>query len=236
MANKLSTRKKAVRRAPAGGSRARPDRGTRLRLAPADRRRELLRVAGRLMTEGGVDAVGFGQVAARAGVTRPLVYKFFPTRTALIIAVLEDFAAELDERFGRGASRALPANAADAARVFVEAVCDTIEDRGAGPWHLLDAKGPDPQVAARAEAILDELLAPWRLAIATTAGVDQREAATLARMIVAAGRAVLELWYRGDLTREEAVRDTTRGASALVQGFAALAPGASRRAHARHRG
>lgn len=218
MANKLSTRK-TVRRGASARRTGRPGKAARLRLAPADRRRELLRVAGRLMTEGGVDAVGFGQIAAEAGVTRPLVYKFFPSRTALIIAVLEDFASELNERFGRGTTRALPANAADAARVFVEAVCDTVEDRGTGPWHLLDAKGPDPQVAARAEQILDELVAPWRLAIATTAGVDEREAATLARMIVAAGRAVLELWCRGELTREEAVRDTTRGVSALVQGF-----------------
>lgn len=232
MTNKLSTRKRGDRAATARRT-GRSGRTARLRLAPADRRRELLRVAGRLMTEGGVDAVGFGQVAAEAGVTRPLVYKFFPSRTALIIAVLEDFASELNERFGRGTTRALPSNAADAARVFVEAVCDTVEDRGTGPWHLLDAKGPDPQVAARAEQILDELVAPWRLAIAATAGVDEREAGTLARMIVAAGRAVLELWCRGELTREEAVRDTTRGVSALVQGFGPPARAGRSRARAR---
>lgn len=232
MANKLSTRKKAGR-GPSERRTGRPGKAARLRLAPADRRRELIRVAGRLMTEGGVDAVGFGQIAAEAGVTRPLVYKFFPSRTALIIAVLEDFASELNERFGRGTTRALPANAADAARVFVEAVCDTVEDRGTGPWHLLDAKGPDPQVAARAEQILDEIVAPWRLAIAATAGVDEREAGTLARMIVAAGRAVLELWCRGELTRAEAVRDTTRGVSALVQGFGPPARAGRSRARAR---
>jgi AcrR family transcriptional regulator len=232
VANKLSTRKKAGRGTSERRTR-RPGKAARLRLAPADRRRELIRVAGRLMTEGGVDAVGFGQIAAEAGVTRPLVYKFFPSRTALIIAVLEDFASELNERFGRGTTRALPANAADAARVFVEAVCDTVEDRGTGPWHLLDAKGPDPQVAARAEQILDEIVAPWRLAIAATAGVDEREAGTLARMIVAAGRAVLELWCRGELTRAEAVRDTTRGVSALVQGFGPPARAGRSRARGR---
>lgn len=196
----------------------------RQRLAPADRRRALLRAAGRLMTEGGVDAVQFAAVANAAGVTRPLVYKFFRDRTALITAVLEDFAAELTERFGRGAARTIPGNEVETARLFVEAVCDTIEDRGAGPWHLLDAKGPDPQVARRAREILDEIVAPWRAHIAITAGVSEREAATLARMIVAAGRAVLELWYQGELTRTEAVRDTTRGVTALVRGFAGERP------------
>ena len=35
-------------------------------------------------------------------------------------------------------------------------------------------------------------------------------------MIVAAGRAAIELWYRDELSREEIVRDTTRGVSALL--------------------
>ena len=48
-----------------------------------------------------------------------------------------------------------------------------------------------------------------------------RESATVARMVVAAGRAVLELWCSGVLSREEAVRDTARGVSALLEAFAA---------------
>ncbi len=231
----MSTRNRARPRA-TGRTATRSKPGTRTRLAPADRRRALLRAAAALMSAGGVDAVQFAQVASAAGVTRPLVYKFFPTRSALIVAVLEDFAAELAERFGRGAARTIPGNEAEAARVFVEAVCDTIEDRGAGPWHLLDANGPDPQVARRAQEILDGIVDPWRVHIAACAGVSDREAATLARMIVAAGRAVLELWYTGDLTRAEAVRDTTRGVSALVSGFGrAVVPTAARGATRRRR-
>src|SRR5690606_23585508 len=190
-------------------TRNRPAR--RRRLAPADRRRELIRIAGDILTREGVDAVQFARVAAEAGVTRPLVYKFFESRQALIIAVLEDFAAELAERFGRGAMQRIPGSNAEAARIFVEAVCDTIEERGAGPWHLLDAKGPDPAIARRGQEILDAIVEPWKERIAEAAGTSPRETATLARMIVAAGRAALELWCNGVLTREEAVRDTARG-------------------------
>jgi AcrR family transcriptional regulator len=188
-----------------------------------------VRVAGAVLTRDGVDGVQFARVAAEAGVTRPLVYKFFRSRQELIIAVLEDFAAELAERFGRGAMRSIPGSNAEVARVFVEAVCDTIEQRGAGPWHLLDAKGPDPLVARRGQEILESIVAPWQARIASAAGTSEREAATLARMIVAAGRAVLELWCNGLLTREEAVRDTTRGVTALVGGFARGAMNRSRR-------
>ncbi|MGH7786202.1 MAG: TetR/AcrR family transcriptional regulator, partial [Candidatus Binatia bacterium] len=180
-----------------------------------------LRVTAELITRRGVDGVQFAEVAAAAGVTRPLVYKFFPSRQALIIAVLEDYAGALTERFGRRSLDTIPGGVEDVALVFVEAVADTIESYGAGPWHLLDSKGPDPDVARRGQAIMDQLMAPWRAQMAVRLHISPRAAATLARMIVAAGRAALELWCAGRLSRAEAVRDSTRGVSALLQAFAA---------------
>jgi AcrR family transcriptional regulator len=211
---------RTVRRlAPTG---ARPRRGSlapRRRL-PADARRgELLRAAAGLLTTRGPDGVQFAEVAAAAGVTRQLVYRFFASRRALILAVLDDFADELTLRFGRGAAASVPGTLEGATRVFVEAICDTIEAKGAGPWQLLHAAGPDPDVARHARAIQDRLLAPWRARIAAAAGSTPREAATMIRMADAAGRAVLELWCSGMLTREDAIRDATRGVTALLAAF-----------------
>jgi AcrR family transcriptional regulator len=191
----------------------------RLRLSPDERRRQLLQAAADLITTHGVDRVQFAEVAAAAGVTRQLVYRFFPTRPALILAVLDDYAADLTQRFGHGAARSLPGDLEAGTRVFVEAVCETIAARGAGPWELLDAKGPDPVIARRGREILDRIVAPWRVRIAETIGVSRREATILASMIVAAGRAVLAQWYAGPLSRTEAVRITTGGVSAVLQAF-----------------
>lgn len=179
----------------------------------------MLGVAAELLTRKGVDGLQFAEVAARAGVTRQCVYRFFASRQALVLAVLRDFADDLTARFGRGALASIPGSLDAVTRVFVEAVCDTIEAKGTGAWHLLDSKGPDPEVAKLGRKIQDDLVAPWHSRISETIGVSDREAATLARMIVAAGRAVLEQWYGGELTREEAVRDTTRGVTALLQAF-----------------
>jgi len=41
----------------------------------------------------------------------------------------------------------------------------------------------------------------------------------VAHMVVAASRAVLDLWCAGALSREAAVRDTVRGVSALLAAF-----------------
>jgi len=176
-------------------------------------------VAGELLTRKGIDGLQFAEVAARAGVTRQCVYRFFASRRALVLAVLEDFSDDLTVRFGRAALATIPGSFDAVTKVFVEAVCDTIDAKGTGAWHLLDSKGPDPDVARLGRKIQDDLVAPWHSRIAETLGVSDREAATLARMIVAAGRATLEQWYSGELTREEAVRDTTRGVAALLQAF-----------------
>ena len=194
--------------------------GGRRRLSAEERRRGLLKAAGELITARGIDALQFAEVAAAAGVTRQLVYRFFPSRQALIMGVLEDFSEDLTRRFGEGAARSIPGSLDAVARVFVDAVCDTIEAKGAGPWHLLGSQGPDPEVARLGRQILDRLVAPWQIHIAETIGVSGLEAAIVARMIVAAGRAALEHWQDGSLTRDEAVRITTRGVSALLQAFA----------------
>jgi AcrR family transcriptional regulator len=191
----------------------------RRRLAPGDRRRDLVRVAAGLLTTRGVDAVQIADVAAAGGVSRQLVYKFFPSRQAIIKAVLEDFADALTAEFGRHALDRLPAGLAEATQVFVEAACDTIEAQGAGAWHLLDSKGPDHDVARLGRAIMDRLVAPWPARIAAVTGTGEREATVVARMVVAAGRAVLDLWCAGEISRREAVRYATLGMTALLETF-----------------
>jgi len=79
-----------------------PDTGpTAIDLAPTirrlrgeDRRAVLLDTAAALVAEQGTDAVTMDAVAARAGVSRPLVYKHFTNRDELLAAVLRREASE----------------------------------------------------------------------------------------------------------------------------------------------
>ncbi len=190
-----------------------------VRLTSGARRQHLIHVAADLMTRHGVDAVLLGDVATAGGVSRQLVYKFFPSRQALIRAVLEDFADALTQEFGRRLMHGLPANLEEATHVFVEAVCETIEAKGAGPWHLMDSKGPDPDLGRLGQGIMQKLIVPWHGRISRVTGMDERDATIVARMLVAAGRAVLDLWCAGEVSREEAVRFAARGVSALLEAF-----------------
>ncbi len=192
----------------------------RKRTPPDERRRQVLDVAARLLDEHGVDAVQITAVAEGAGVSRPLVYRLFPTRRALVVALIDDFVAALDARFQRAVMRALPASLPEIVAVFVEACCDAIEERGAGAWRLLDARGVDPELTRAGHRMLVRLLDPWQARITELTGLSPRRAHALGLVVAAAGRAMLEGFIDGSVGRKEAIRDTTRVVSALLGEFA----------------
>ena len=190
------------------------------RVPPDARRRQLLDEAARILTEQGIEELQITEVAERAGVSRPLVYRQFPSRKALVRALLEDFTALVNERFHHALLRALPGTTIESiTTAFVEASCDAIEQRGAGPWQLLDARGADPEIVRVGREIFARLLDPWQAQLAGFIGTTQRRAESLLWVIVAAGRAALDGWIDGGLTRTEAVRDATTAVSALLVAF-----------------
>lgn len=167
----------------------------------------------------GVEGLQLTILAQAAGVSRPIVYRFFENRRALVVALLEDFEAALTARFAWAGEHIAARSPRGVTRIFIDAICDTIEERGVAGWHLLDSRGPDPEVARIGATIQERLVAPWLPLVTELTRAPPREVAVLSRMIIAAGRAVLELWYGGSLTRAEAVRDATRGVSALLGAF-----------------
>ncbi len=189
------------------------------RLPARDRREQLLVTAAALLGSEGIDGLELTRLATEAGVSRPIVYRFFPSRQALIMGVLESLEQELARRFAEVAAKPFPADIEEATRLFIDAACDAIEARGVGPWELLGSNGPDPVVARLARKIHARLLAPWLAPVSAVTGAGPREARTVSRMLVAAARSVLEEWYTGQISRDEAVRDATRGVSALLEAF-----------------
>ena len=189
------------------------------RIPPADRRQQILEVAGQLLEEEGVEAVEVAQVARRAKVSRPLVYRLFPTRDTLVAALLDDFVSALDERFRHALVRSLSGTLPEVVSAFVEACCDTIEERGAGPWRLLDARGVDAALTRAGAAALGRLVDPWLERIRELTGTPPKRARALVRVVVAAGRAMLETWLDGTSSRKQAVADTARVVSVLLAEF-----------------
>lgn len=193
------------------------------RMPPDLRRRQLVAEAAQILTDQGLEQLQITEVAERAGVSRPLVYRLFPTRQALLRAVLEDFVAHVGERFQRALLRAMPGTIEHTVTAFIEASCDAIADKGAGPWLLLDARGADPTLTRVGRTVFAGLLGPWQEQLAVFLGVPPRRAANVLWVIVAAGRTALDGWIDGTLSRAEAVGDATRAVTALLLAFSTRA-------------
>lgn len=61
-----------------------------VRMAPEDRRMEILSAARSLFLEYGFEGVSMGQIAASAGISRPAVYRYFSSPTAIWDGLFED--------------------------------------------------------------------------------------------------------------------------------------------------
>lgn len=66
-----------------------------LRLSPDERREQILRVATSHFSRSGYEAVSVRAIAADAGVTRALIYHYFPGKEAILEAVLRQEAKKL---------------------------------------------------------------------------------------------------------------------------------------------
>lgn len=120
-------------------------RGRAAHLGPERRRPQVLDAALAIAVDGGISAISIGSVAARLGVTRPVVYACYPDRVALIKALLE----REEEALLSGALAAMPhhrpnATEADFVEGFQELLCSVAGNLPA--WRLLLDSDPDPAV------------------------------------------------------------------------------------------
>jgi AcrR family transcriptional regulator len=171
--------------------------GNPTRRLPADERRALIvDAAGRLFGERGFDGTRLDDVAAAAGVTKPILYRHFADKTALYLALLERHRGDLGSF-----AAAVPAGGSleDRLRAVLEVWVAYVSDR-AYAWRMLfrdTGGGPDVQavrqaVHARARAVLVEMIDVLR-----EGEIPEREREPLAELM-SMGMASLVLWAMDD--------------------------------------
>ena len=105
-------------------TRKKPARAARL--DPAQRRAQLLACAITAFAEVGISRAGHAEVARRAGVSVPTVFVYFPTREALVDAVLGEVGRYIVEdvlRPVQDRAADAPQLLIDTALAFTEAIC-----------------------------------------------------------------------------------------------------------------
>lgn len=137
------------------------------KLPKAQRREQLLDIALSIVREEGTDALTLGYVAERAGVSKPIAYEHFKTRSGLLIALYEQIDARQVQALLEALTRTRK-RLEDVARVMSAAYmhCYT----SAGPeWHAISAalRGAEEmesfqrELEGRYVALYREALAPY---------------------------------------------------------------------------
>lgn len=197
----------------------RPSDSSRTRLRPEDRQQQLLRVTSDIIAADGVDNVRIPYVAAAAGITRPVVYKFFPNRHELIKGVLEDFREDFARRTPDIMHTDEDADIAGIARKFIDAACDTIEEKGSGGWQLMRSVGPDQEISAISKQFRAQLVQPWLIPLRELTGMDDAEAQALADMILTGAGEILQRWIDGEFSRQQVATLLGRIILAVLNAF-----------------
>ena len=160
------------------------------RLPAAERRELILESAGVQFGERGYAHTSLDDIAAAAGVTKPILYRHFDSKKALYLALLERHRDDLPRFFER-----VPADLSfdERVRAILEIWFDYVTEHGYA-WRMLfrDAGG-DEEIRAFRRANYDrarEVLAGF---IRGQKGVPKREVEPLAEFLRAGG-AGLALW------------------------------------------
>lgn len=183
---------------------------TRSRMSAADRRAAILEAARLAFAEGGFHEVSLDAVAARAGVSKALLYEHFDSKRALYRAMLEMHTADLVGRIGAAVEAAGPVEAKLLAGI--DAFLDFVGDRRGG-WKVIFRNAGDPDVAASLAELRDGV------AVAVAALISEEAAETLpdapereqmlqmaAQQLVGAMQALADWWELHPEVPRERVR------------------------------
>jgi AcrR family transcriptional regulator len=164
---------------------------------PVEERRELvLEAAGRLFGERGYEGTRIEDIAAAAGVTKPIVYRHFDSKRDLYLALLD---RHRDDLPGFVASMPAGGSTVERLRAVLDVWLDYVEAHSYSWKMLFRDAGGGPEIAARrrevhaeARAVLVELIRSL-----TATPVPRRQLEPLAELM-SMGMAALVLWWIED--------------------------------------
>jgi len=171
------------------------------RLTRDERRAHFLDMAAEIITEQGADSVTMEGVAARAGVSKALGYRYFSNRDDLLIALFDREMAILDQRISDAVATA--DNFDDGLRAIVIAWIDLIIERGRLLGSLQQSKlieGPVEQRRIDRQDGIDKFFAHL---ITSEYDVDPDDAVLVAATLVSGSEGAMRIWLSRGWSREK---------------------------------
>lgn len=172
-----------------------------------ERREQLLKVAWSVIDVGGAASLTLGRLAERAGVTKPVVYDHFASRSALLIALYREFDALQTEKLELALADAEPTGRGQATAIAQSHV-ECVVSHGRKLASILGALEGSPdleQLKRDTETVYIELC---RRALTPFSATGKIPAASMIA-VVGAAEALSQAAARQSLQTEEAIAGLT---------------------------
>lgn len=174
------------------------------RLSKEDRRRQLLDTASLIVREENADRLTLAHLAVRAGVSKPVVYDHFATRSALLIELYQWLDTERVSAFRNamaGATLSLEETANTLASAYIQCAADSTDE-----FHAVGAALAGSQdKAAVFQELLDNCVQMFMAVLEPYAAVSAAELERCCTGLVGAGEALSGATVRGRHRMEEAI-------------------------------
>lgn len=164
------------------------------------RRRRLLDVATATLLDGGPEAITMEGVAARAGVSKPIVYRHFANRTALLLAIYEDYQSHVAAMVSDALAEAGP-GLDDLVRAAIRGYFDAVESKGFLVRVLSQAVPGEPDVLAASQRVRAGWIAFWTARVRAVGDVPPDVAHDAVAMVTQMAEQAAALWVSGQSPR-----------------------------------
>ncbi|MDU9021859.1 TetR/AcrR family transcriptional regulator [Pseudomonas corrugata] len=195
-----------------------PSTSSARRLSKAERRRQLLDTALLVVREEGADRLTLGHLAVRAGVSKPVVYDHFGTRSGLLIELYKWIDTERVNAFRdamAGTERSLEETAQVLASAYIQCAADNTDEFFAVGAALAGSN----EKAAVFQELLDNCVQMFTSVLKPHTSLPATELERRCTGLVGAGEALAGALVRGRYDKDE-----------MTQAFAALIRGVLREA------
>lgn len=174
------------------------------KLPKAVRREQLLETAQAILREEGTDALTLGYLAERAGVSKPIAYEHFGTRSGLLIALCSDY----DQRQLQAQREALRAGGetlADVAAILASAYIGCVLDMGPAMGAAFAALSATEETADFRQSLRRGYVGRYRESFGRFVKLPENDTALLLGFLGAA-EALAQDAAAGRISRGEAIK------------------------------
>jgi len=166
--------------------------GRSTRLPRSARRLQLLEAASEIFVERGYHSAGMDEIAIHAGVSKPVLYQYFPSKLDLYLAVVDSHAEKLVSDVN--AALLTTTDNKQRVRAAVKAFFDFIDEDNSGYRLIFSSDAMDPAVIRRIENATEGCVDAVYGLVMHDSGFDPHRSRMLAAGLVGASQVNARYW------------------------------------------